>query len=82
MSLEELLFSSYRTKFQVSSQASNIDDVLKYHNDLLDNCLKDCMLTNTELIKTVSKLMVVCVTFCNCIQVRDFTIFAHCHAVV
>ncbi|XP_072013299.1 gamma-tubulin complex component 2-like [Amphiura filiformis] len=47
---------------------SNIDDVLDYHTDFLDKCLKDCMLTNPELLKIVSKLMLICVTFANCIQ--------------
>ena len=52
-------------KFQVS----NVDDVLDYHSDFLSNCLKDCMLTNPDLLKTVHKLMMVCVTFSNFIQV-------------
>ena len=43
----------------------NIDDVLAYHTDFLNNCLKDCMLTNPDLLKIVHKLMVVCVTFSN-----------------
>ncbi|XP_071958685.1 gamma-tubulin complex component 2-like isoform X2 [Antedon mediterranea] len=47
---------------------SNIDDVLEHHTDFLDKCLKDCMLTNPDLLKIVSKLMLVCVTFSNCIQ--------------
>ncbi|CAB1337938.1 unnamed protein product, partial [Coregonus sp. 'balchen'] len=34
----------------------------------LDNCLKDCMLTNPELLKIFSKLMSVCVMFTNCMQ--------------
>lgn len=46
---------------------SNIDGVLEFHNDFLDRCLKDCMLTNPELLKIVSKLMAVCVTFSNII---------------
>lgn len=50
-------------------QASNIDDVLAHHNDFLDKCLKDCMLTTPQLLKIVSKLMLVCVTFSNFIQV-------------
>ena len=45
----------------------NIDGVLEFHNDFLDRCLKDCMLTSPELLKIVSKLMAVCVTFSNCI---------------
>lgn len=51
------------------SQASNIDDVLSHHTSFLDNCLKDCMLTNPELLKIFSKLMSVCVMFTNCMQV-------------
>jgi len=45
----------------------NIDGVLEYHNDFLDRCLKDCMLTSPDLLKIVSKLMAVCVTFSNCV---------------
>ncbi|XP_065054316.1 gamma-tubulin complex component 2-like isoform X2 [Rhopilema esculentum] len=52
-------------------EVSNIDGVLEQHNDFLDRCLKDCMLTNPELLKVVSKLMMVCVTFSNCIQRYD-----------
>lgn len=53
----------------LSSQASNIDDVLCHHTSFLDNCLKDCMLTNPELLRIFSKLMAVCVMFTNCMQV-------------
>lgn len=49
--------------------ASNIDDVLSHHTSFLDNCLKDCMLTNPELLKIFSKMMSVCVMFTNCMQV-------------
>lgn len=48
--------------------ASNIDDVLCHHTSFLDNCLKDCMLTNPELLRIFSKLMSVCIMFTNCIQ--------------
>ncbi|XP_063077968.1 gamma-tubulin complex component 2 isoform X2 [Engraulis encrasicolus] len=48
--------------------ASNIDDVLCHHTSFLDNCLKDCMLTNPELLKIFSKLMSVCVMFTNCMH--------------
>ncbi|XP_069741372.1 gamma-tubulin complex component 2 isoform X2 [Narcine bancroftii] len=48
--------------------ASNIDEVLNYHTSFLDNCMKDCMLTNTVLLKIFSKLMSVCVMFTNCMQ--------------
>uniref|UniRef100_A0A3B4A5S2 Gamma-tubulin complex component n=1 Tax=Periophthalmus magnuspinnatus TaxID=409849 RepID=A0A3B4A5S2_9GOBI len=65
---------------------SNIDDVLHHHTSFLDNCLKDCMLTNPELLRIFSKLMSVCVMFTNCMQVRNihfkdslyFYIILHC----
>ncbi|XP_073429959.1 gamma-tubulin complex component 2 isoform X1 [Dendrobates tinctorius] len=47
---------------------SNIDDVLSHHTSFLDNCLKDCMLTNPELLRIFSKLMSVCVMFTNYMQ--------------
>lgn len=50
------------------TQASNIDDVLGHHTSFLDSCLKDCMLTNPELLRVFSKLMSVCVMFTNCMQ--------------
>ncbi|XP_064605100.1 gamma-tubulin complex component 2-like [Liolophura sinensis] len=49
-------------------EVTNVDDVLECHTDFLNNCLKDCMLTNPDLLKIVHKLMMVCVTFCNCAQ--------------
>ena len=54
-------------------QVNNIDDVLAYHTDFLNVCLSDCMLTNPELLKTVHKLMMVCVTFSNFMQVGGAT---------
>ncbi|KAJ8314612.1 hypothetical protein KUTeg_006762 [Tegillarca granosa] len=62
----------YVVKWPVSlvlnRKVSNVDDVLAYHTDFLNNCLKDCMLTNPDLLKIVHKIMVVCVTFSNFIQ--------------
>jgi len=54
-------------------QVNNIDDVLAYHTDFLNVCLNDCMLTNPELLKTVHKLLMVCVTFSNFMQVGGAT---------
>ncbi|ESO07657.1 hypothetical protein HELRODRAFT_170184 [Helobdella robusta] len=50
------------------AKVSNIDEVLLHHTDLLSNCLKDCMLTDSDLLKTLHKLMMICVTFCNFMQ--------------
>lgn len=51
------------------SQVSNVDDVLNLHMNMLNTCLRDCMLTNPELLKTLSKLQSVCILYCNFMQV-------------
>ncbi|XP_073238459.1 gamma-tubulin complex component 2-like [Porites lutea] len=64
----EVLEPSWHLMEKSLKTVTNIDGVLENHNDFLDRCLKDCMLTNPELLKVVSKLMLVCVTFTNCMQ--------------
>lgn len=64
----EVLEPSWHLMEKSFKTVTNIDGVLENHNDFLDRCLKDCMLTNPELLKVVSKLMLVCVTFTNCMQ--------------
>eukprot|EP00118_Oscarella_pearsei_P007621 m.37909 g.37909 ORF g.37909 m.37909 type:complete len:927 (+) comp32477_c0_seq6:89-2869(+) len=44
-------------------KVKTVDDVLDAHSDFLDHCLRDTMLTNSELLKIVHKLLVVCLTF-------------------
>ena len=44
-------------------EVSTIDEVLREHNDFLDRCLKDCMLTNSEILKVVSRLFTLCDAF-------------------
>lgn len=51
-------------------QVHNVDEVLERHNDFLESCLGDCMLTSPQLLKAVTALCLVCVQFCNFIQVR------------
>eukprot|EP01119_Soliformovum_irregulare_P007743 TRINITY_DN20221_c0_g1_i1.p2 TRINITY_DN20221_c0_g1~~TRINITY_DN20221_c0_g1_i1.p2 ORF type:complete len:213 (-),score=58.17 TRINITY_DN20221_c0_g1_i1:51-689(-) len=43
--------------------AKTIDEVLKFHNDFLDTCLKECMLTDHHLVKLITNLMATCVLF-------------------
>jgi len=64
----EVLEPNWHMLEQNLKEVSNIDGVLGFHNDFLDRCLKDCMLTSPDLLKIVSKLMMVSVTFGNCIS--------------
>ncbi|KAI8341283.1 Spc98 family-domain-containing protein [Chlamydoabsidia padenii] len=45
------------------TKVSTVDEVLQYHSDFLDNCLKQCMLTNSKLLRIYNKLMAYCVKF-------------------
>ncbi|OQS06534.1 gamma-tubulin complex component [Thraustotheca clavata] len=49
----------------------SVDDVLNSHRDFLDQCLKECLLTDPELLRVLTKLMTVCLAFAN--QVEYFT---------
>lgn len=47
----------------------NVDEVLAVHQNFIDSCLKNCMLTDGPLLKHTSKLFKVCIKFCDFIQV-------------
>ncbi|XP_059166589.1 gamma-tubulin complex component 2-like isoform X2 [Physella acuta] len=64
----EVIEPNWHTFQQNMSKVSNVDDVLALHGDFLDSCLKDCMLTSTELLRIVHKLQVVCILFSNYLQ--------------
>jgi len=51
--------------------ASTVDEVLEHHSEFLDTCLKECLLSNHELIKLLTKIMTVCLLFSE--QIEHFT---------
>ena len=48
--------------------ASTIDDVLARHNDFLDKCLRDCLLSSRDILENMSRLMTICTTFTGHMQ--------------
>ena len=40
-----------------------MDEVLLYHSEMLDTVLKECLLTEKELLKTLNKIMKICSLF-------------------
>lgn len=46
-----------------ATRAPSLDDILKHHNDFLDNCLKGCLLSNIELYQPLSKVLVTCILY-------------------
>ncbi|KAJ3019842.1 Gamma-tubulin complex component 2 [Thoreauomyces humboldtii] len=45
--------------------AGTIEDVIKIHHDFQDRCIRECMLSNAEMVKVFSKLMSICTEFCH-----------------
>jgi gamma-tubulin complex component 2 len=60
---------------QQITKSKNIDDVLLYHEDFLDNCLKNCMLTMPEILKCIMKMCTLCIGFCEFIEVSVFFLY-------
>ncbi len=46
-----------------SGRVTNVDHVLEIHSDFLSTCLNDCMLSSPDLLRTVKKLLNICVSF-------------------
>lgn len=72
----EVLEPNWSILEQSLRAVTTIDDVLTVHNDFLDKCLRDCMLSSRELLKIISRLMVVCNTFTSHMQkaAQDFEV--------
>ena len=50
------------------SEATTVDQVIQSHEDFLDTCLKECLLTNQVLLKSLTKLMNTCLLFSSEMQ--------------
>ncbi|KAG0715937.1 Gamma-tubulin complex component 2 [Chionoecetes opilio] len=64
----EVIEHNWQTFINKMQKVDNVDDVLAFHNDFLSGCLKDCMLTSPELLRIISKLTSICVSFANFIE--------------
>ena len=65
----EVLEPNWRLLEEGLHSVSNIDDVLLMHNDFLDKCLRDCMLSSRDVLKTMSRLLAICISFTKHIQI-------------
>ena len=50
-------------KHSTKGEQITVDDLLGIHNDFVIQTLKECLLTNRELIRTLTKLMTTCLLF-------------------
>ncbi|KAG3001996.1 Gamma-tubulin complex component 2 [Phytophthora cactorum] len=53
---------------QQLASAGTVDDILEFQGEFLDICLKECLLTDPELLRVLTRLMMVCMTFANSIE--------------
>lgn len=65
----EVIEPVWHTFMQQISKVKNFDDILTYHDDFLDKCLKNCMLTEPDILKCVVKMCSLCIGFCEFIEV-------------
>ncbi|ORY93853.1 gamma-tubulin complex component protein [Syncephalastrum racemosum] len=49
----EVLEPNWRRLQSNLTKVSTVDQVLQFHSDFLDTCLKDCMLTNAKLLRVI-----------------------------
>jgi len=53
------------------ANVKTVDELMKHHSEFLDTCLRECLLTNQALLKTLTKIMTTCLLFAD--QIRRFT---------
>ncbi|XP_012273660.1 gamma-tubulin complex component 2 isoform X2 [Orussus abietinus] len=61
----EVIEPNWLTFINKMSKVSNVDDVLSVHQDLQDSYLRQCMLTDPDLLGCIRSLCAVCVEFCD-----------------
>ncbi|XP_054729758.1 gamma-tubulin complex component 2 homolog isoform X1 [Anastrepha obliqua] len=65
----EVIEPNWHIFIQNMNKIENVDEVLSFHQDFLDSCLKNCMLTDTTLLnRSIFKLCNICLKFCEFIQ--------------
>ncbi|TDH69269.1 hypothetical protein CCR75_002885 [Bremia lactucae] len=53
---------------QQLASGESVDDILEFQGEFLDICLKECLLTDPDLLRVLTRLMMVCMTFANSIE--------------
>eukprot|EP01083_Nonionella_stella_P277825 944645_1 len=45
--------------------ATTVDEVIQFHDEFLGTCVRECLLTEQELLKTLSKILATCLHFAS-----------------
>ncbi|XP_017087980.1 gamma-tubulin complex component 2 homolog isoform X2 [Drosophila bipectinata] len=65
----EIIEPNWHIFIEKMKKVENVDNVLRLHQDFLDSCLKNCMLTeSSHLNRAIFKLCKICLKFCEFIQ--------------
>ncbi|KAL9879281.1 gamma-tubulin complex component 2 homolog isoform X2 [Glossina fuscipes] len=65
----EVIEPNWHLFIQNMNKVENVDEVLSFHQDFLDSCLKNCMLTDTTTLnRSIFKMSNICLKFCEFIQ--------------
>lgn len=67
----EVIEPTWHTFYEKLKKVKNIDDVLVHHQEFLDFCLKNCMLTEPDLLKSILDICNLCIEFCEFINVEQ-----------
>eukprot|EP01116_Phalansterium_solitarium_P012776 TRINITY_DN2935_c0_g1_i1.p1 TRINITY_DN2935_c0_g1~~TRINITY_DN2935_c0_g1_i1.p1 ORF type:complete len:812 (-),score=349.12 TRINITY_DN2935_c0_g1_i1:98-2533(-) len=70
----EVLEPNWHLLEQNLAKATTIDEVIKFHNDFLDTCLKECMLTDHRLVKIIHHAINACDQFAEYTQLSVRTL--------
>ncbi|KAK9454496.1 Spc98 family-domain-containing protein [Dipodascopsis uninucleata] len=62
-STTEVMEPNWTSLMASIDQVKTVDNLMQRHVDFLDTCLKECMLTNSKLLRVMAKLMAACKMF-------------------
>jgi len=57
--------ASQRLQSSLRKGVISVDDIIFLHNDFLDSCVKDCILSDAKILQNITNLLSVCTLFAN-----------------
>ncbi|CAG0902286.1 unnamed protein product [Cyprideis torosa] len=68
--VQEVLKPNWEMFMERMAQVKTVDEVLEFHRDFLDTCLRDCMLTSPELLGALMKILKLSAHFTDLVKKR------------
>ncbi|XP_055388883.1 gamma-tubulin complex component 2 homolog isoform X2 [Condylostylus longicornis] len=67
----EVIEPNWHVFIEKMNNVENVDEVLNVHQDFLDQCIRNCMLTYPHVLRSIIKLCKICLNFCEFIQTES-----------